>query len=1643
MSDTPHMAPIDGSHDRTRAALRDIDATAVPVPPTSQPHSTSPSASVAVPASSPTPVLPDPISHTAKSDCSHHAHIHASNIGSGSGRLSNSADTHTNAAAAASDTGTDSDTNGGIPRCTPQLDSNSNIVGRSRSTSRSNVSSRDGSRRSSHIVDNRSGEGHAQPQTVSRGGGVSSWLPSFLTGSGSHRSKPRATSGTAGRDRKQRDGSKSIGDATLDRYKSSVETMVAQVEAIKSELNRFAQSIVNMAELGSTVAHHTSSVCEESDMWPAALSSFSSGHRSMFDNASSLFSQDSLDDSLEPLNIWMDEAAQFQRELIRTNEMRIKALKAKAKVDELFMKKEEKEEKEVEREGNDGTNASPTSTPSPSDINSDFDLMVAKSDLGQCWSIYDGRLKGLLRHYNELRYGRIEALDVAATRFNVQLQLMFRPLMRAFDTMVMLEGANGGTADGGIINEPNLLSPSMRNRLLTQAGELFSPSGRRRVNQLEDELLRSAQNRLRRRSYVRNTYHYHSHLLPPTHTADAPDIHPSLRRHSRPLDSEGDSTAWRRGSRPSAADAAIIDACRQLQEEISSRQSTEEENARLRQQLQELSEKVERDKKTEEHEGERDENIHSALEDEIASLKKQLAEREANTDKKEREAEKEEGKPIADVEVPQAPPLDIPAPPPPSPPPGPPPAPFAPSGSLSFQRHIVNARLREEEEARKYGLPLLPEVEMIENTDAHSTSNDGVAASQGNPKHKPGHRVVLKKLHWTPLPTHEIVETKNNVWKELFMRAKKQGRKEGWVDEEKRREDDPLSIEEKQPVEVEDLAIPLILSARHPLPTTDSDADPDIHAKPLSPASASFIWRWPVDTQSFIESFAQKTPAALNKRSNNKRRQRYMARKGDTSNVGEGENGSGSEMDENTDGAQDDHHRKAPVPVRRIELLDPKRSYNLSISLQHLRSRTNYTSPLLLRDAILHMEALTLKEDDSKKSNTDTDADPDVLDLIHSILPTSDEVLLLRNWIASGSNNVADLADVEQFMVALSSPAVHQRLECRRLMTLFDSQVMRIEDWLECIQEALDCMKEDRPFISIVLALILRFGNLMNCSTRIRDPQGNFVQQSKQVYGFHLPSTLPKLRMIKTKEGSGSGHETGSSGPITSLLHYLVQYVSAHVPCGEDLTDELVSTLLPLVRRASKIEQAFIVAEVKQLSQDIRLVHALIEEDQRQIQVIEQQRQVAEQQPGSIQPETESEGLLHNHDELHGDAASDVTLPSPTSDSNQLSSCPSSAPLTTSSSYIPLPQRVYAFYDYAQTCVHHLEKQLSLVQQLYADEAQYYMMSGEGMASSGSVSSGNGAGSSSLPPWQDFFQLFASFLLEWSQASDELAEHRAKELQRIRQNEAAELVRRRKAEKAQVMAITGKTNDTGQVSVTLAATEDSTSGSSAMESRDARLFFHLSPIESPSNHSSLSSSRSSNFPTSSSSIHASSVRSDIHVGARSASTATSTSTSAASISLSASPANSPSTSTFSTPPGLTQASATSSSSSSSPPVPVASESDSSGSLVRSLRGLLSGRNTHPHTHTHIPTRHDDVTAIDISPPSAIHVPQYNNGATQSPSPNHSDALPAGSMASAASHSSITDQTSATSTTSTMRTIAIQQLVNERRGDYSGFGSHQL
>ena len=886
------------------------------------------------------------------------------------------------------------------------------------------------------------------------------------------------------------------------------------------------------------------------------------------------------------------------------------------------------------------------------------ELRISKSDLEATCNHYTGRCEGLVSHWKSLALGRMNALDMLFTRLMTQQYALFQPALHALNVSGIGEPFD---ADGGRaqVSAENGVAPA---GTAPTASPLTPPTPSGRLRAYSGDGLN-----VRKRS--------HEPFEDGERGAVSLLNHFSAPRVVRKREADRQKREKERREREEAAEDHDDDRQDALLQTLELMKTEIREKERLQQEMETLLAEQKREQETRKEEES----------EEAQRLRERLQELERRLDEKERliareqktidDAEKDgvvvgqdaPPPPPLDVDVPSAPPMDdVPVAPPmdgvPSAPPmfDVPPAPDAPMApAFGGTMKKMTPRDKEIAEAKKYHLPLLP-------------------AMQSAPD------VSVKRLHWSTVAGADV---KGTVWEELFTRQV-----------------------EGQQKEVEDWEAPLV--KKEP----DGSAAEDASLSNGDAGGGDFEWQWPLGAE-FGATFSQKAAKAMAGRRKKKKR-----RSGAASTTAADESNSDSvDDDDEARALREASEAKLRLQLERVELIDAKRAYNVSISLSHFR--LDYP---LLRNAVMTMDPELLSLE--------------TLEVLQDILPTAEEVQTVKEY----DGDVERLGDVERFFLCMSVPTLSTRLRAFVFLQSFSSVSSGVQDALDVLHRVNGRLRDSKG-LKAVLGIVLRMGNYMTASNG-----------QPQVYGFHL-STLLKLRGVKSVDNR------------TTLLHFLVHYVHERCPQVKHAVHELQAC-----RAASRVESAFLVAEVKQLQQNVRLVKQLIDDDARRRGAASSSRFAFPPNASAADAGSAAPGPLFSPLSAPSITPFHRSQPLPSPDPSHPQPSPAqfsfSQELPTPASAMagafpadslpPLPERLYTFYAYAKQRVAEIEGQLAGVQAEYAELQRLFMWE-------------DGA-------WESLYAVFGQFADEWAACEHEMDMARQAELRRRRQQETADALQRKR-----------------------------------------------------------------------------------------------------------------------------------------------------------------------------------------------------------------------------------------------------------------------
>ncbi|CAN8032239.1 unnamed protein product, partial [Ixodes persulcatus] len=198
---------------------------------------------------------------------------------------------------------------------------------------------------------------------------------------------------------------------------------------------------------------------------------------------------------------------------------------------------------------------------------------------------------------------------------------------------------------------------------------------------------------------------------------------------------------------------------------------------------------------------------------------------------------------------------------------------------------------------------------------------------------------------------------------------------------------------------------------------------------------------------------------------------------------------------------------------KELKVLDGKAAQNLMILQGSLKM-----SASTIRDYLLEVDEEHLTEA--------------MLQQLIKYMPEADQLKKL----AELKDNLADLAEAEQFAVAIGSiKRLHSRLESISFKLRFSEMVQDIKPGIVAATEACEEVRSSRKFAK-VLELVLLLGNYMNTGSR-----------NAQAIGFDI-SFLPKLSSTKAHDQK------------TTLVHFLAETMEKKFPETLTFGDELSYT---------------------------------------------------------------------------------------------------------------------------------------------------------------------------------------------------------------------------------------------------------------------------------------------------------------------------------------------------------------------------------------------------------------------------------------------------------------------------------------------------
>jgi len=217
----------------------------------------------------------------------------------------------------------------------------------------------------------------------------------------------------------------------------------------------------------------------------------------------------------------------------------------------------------------------------------------------------------------------------------------------------------------------------------------------------------------------------------------------------------------------------------------------------------------------------------------------------------------------------------------------------------------------------------------------------------------------------------------------------------------------------------------------------------------------------------------------------------------------------------------EDSEAEKAVEVK--SLLEPKRSYNVSIKLGAIKMKYEE-----VKKAILQMDEGTLSTG--------------LINTLREIVPTESEVELFKSH---ADEDPQYLAEPDKFMMSLMDiPHVQARLEAWCFKQKYLSEMTTAQLDLDTLSKACKELKSSKEF-SRLLSIILAITNYLNSGGPKKDS-----------YGFKMVS-LTKLRDVKTTMGEAAG---ASGLTATNLLEYLIMYIQfffvRRMPSKKEVTEE-------------------------------------------------------------------------------------------------------------------------------------------------------------------------------------------------------------------------------------------------------------------------------------------------------------------------------------------------------------------------------------------------------------------------------------------------------------------------------------------------------
>ncbi|KAI3631584.1 hypothetical protein MIR68_010467 [Amoeboaphelidium protococcarum] len=222
-------------------------------------------------------------------------------------------------------------------------------------------------------------------------------------------------------------------------------------------------------------------------------------------------------------------------------------------------------------------------------------------------------------------------------------------------------------------------------------------------------------------------------------------------------------------------------------------------------------------------------------------------------------------------------------------------------------------------------------------------------------------------------------------------------------------------------------------------------------------------------------------------------------------------------------------------------LLDPKKSYNLTILLKRIKDVDQLLLAIDIVDAAVISEVC--------------------VNQILQFLPSSDEIALISSVQLTHINS---LPIADQFMVQLLGIQNYE-LKLRIIQLKFSNEesLMDIQSGLEIVQSSLKEIKESQS-LKQFLQLVLSIGNVMN----VNSFRGG-------AYGFKI-SALQSLL-----------HTQSIRSNDWTMLHFILDIASRHYPSALEFLNQLDS-----LHEACRISVSVIVQNFKSMYQSVSMLHS-------------------------------------------------------------------------------------------------------------------------------------------------------------------------------------------------------------------------------------------------------------------------------------------------------------------------------------------------------------------------------------------------------------------------------------------------------------------